>query len=878
MDNTNKQKIVEAIWADPGRVFGCDFRQSGAFFENKRGGEYDETGKIRIALTSTQTNIMVFYNGASRAEKCDVFTYLADYVLHTAGFWETLTRCAEIYGVQLELSHAERQKMSRQQLAREVAPSLVEALRLNPGGEVAAYVTKARGLNIDEHFGELSEKALQRVAEVLKMKERAYSNEDLRALGLTRERAAQGYNLVIPYYHNGQVVGFVFRNIAKDFKGPKYLYSEDLGRKGYCHNLTIGEPAVFVEGQLDAIRLTQAGVKNVIAMGGAKINEEIVKLLKGRNITQITYIPDLEYNEKGEKKTKIIKDAMAGFLGAQVDGEPVVKNLCVVELTAPQGANLNGLKIDADTFGKMNGNEALRVEVELNAVTSWHWELSDLIYQAKANAKANGAVNNSWFQSEFDKIYNRCGNFYERQRIKEHIKNEPIYAEFGITPQALEDIDEWTRNREYNNQVKAISEELKTAVEKGVNPVTVAKVSARLSDIQGTNTREAWERQLNQSYEDELKDIAAQPETLKTRWELGNISKQGTFIKYEDIEYWPADLSVYCAPTSHGKTMFLMQSALDAVQANDKTYIYVSCEENKRQLLERALNVYLNIDTTESGKDQNGDYCFIRGARKRAIKAALKGADTCSGYPEPFMGLSEHFAELKARILEGARRYGDAIRPRLIMIHTDASAESIAANISHYVKQYRAQGVEVGGVFVDYMQLLTSENKTFSRTDELKDVCKALKGCAARLELPLILAAQLNRTAIAEGIDTVTVANIGEGADIERIAHDLYMIWQVDKTKRDNYFTWVEVKKDNGATREKWKYERGGERSNRIFTKPDPLRPHEEDGHSTRELKAGYMYVEQLKARDGRSGGWGLFPFDGERGRIGAIDKNKMSE
>ena len=42
------------------------------------------------------------------------------------------------------------------------------------------------------------------------------------------------------------------------------------------------------------------------------------------------------------------------------------------------------------------------------------------------------------------------------------------------------------------------------------------------------------------------------------------------------------------------------------------------------------------------------------------------------------------------------------------------------------------------------------------------------------------------------------------------------------------------------------------------------------------ELKMGYLYVEQMKARDGRSDGWGLFPFDGERGFIGNNDINEM--
>ena len=44
------------------------------------------------------------------------------------------------------------------------------------------------------------------------------------------------------------------------------------------------------------------------------------------------------------------------------------------------------------------------------------------------------------------------------------------------------------------------------------------------------------------------------------------------------------------------------------------------------------------------------------------------------------------------------------------------------------------------------------------------------------------------------------------------------------------------------------------------------------------ELKTGYLYIEQMKARDGKTDGWGLFPFDGEQGKIGTIDVEIMAK
>lgn len=903
MTNQNKQRIVNAIWENPTKVFGCPFRTTGKFQENKAGGEYQETGKIRICLTSSGENIMVFYNGSSREEKCDVFTYLGDYVFRTHDFRETLERCAAEYCIQLEYSEHQLELVNRERLARIVCESLLESLRKNPTGETATYLREVREMEpTGKYFGELSEAALTRINDVLALKNQRATHADLTALGLTHERVKEGYKLVMPYYRNGIVRGFVFRNIRKDCE-PKdrYRYSKDLGRGGYCDFLSIGDPVTIVEGQFDAIRLMQAGVNNVVAIGGAKIGEDIAKLLAARNISAVTYVPDLEFDEKGVQKTKLIDEAIKGFLSVKVDGEPVIKNLYIAELSAPQGANLNGLKIDADEYGKINGN-AMLVESINTPVVSWDYELQRLRNEAYKIEQRDGSINIAWFQREFDAIYNRYANPYERQRIKEYINSDEAkqtFEPFGVTVEALTDIDDNARNREYVNRVAQCATELDDAIKKGANPVRIAEISAQLVAAQGSNTREEWDRQLNESYDDELQAIANQPETLKSRWELGNIAKGGKYVKYTNIEYYPADLSVFCASTSHGKTMFLMQSALDMVRDNpDKTFLYVSCEEYKPQLTERALNVYLDIPTTASGREKDvmpsdtpftNPYCFIEQTRKRAIKTTIKGYKLCEGYPTQLGGMfakSEHFEALSKRIDEGIKEYGRVVRPRLKFIHTDATAESITANLLYFVEKYRNEGKTIGAIFLDYMQLLNSETKHFSRTDELKDVCKALKRVAVSLEIPLVIGAQLNRSSIKDGIDDITVANLGESADIERIAHDLYFIWQIDKTKRDNYFKIGEKTKEvegkNGKIERKktgeqveiWDYSKQGDRSNRIFTRTDEHSVF----YSQRELKTGYMYVEQLKARDGKSSGWGLFPFDGERGHIGAIDTAAMAK
>lgn len=878
MANENKQAVVNAIWSNPQPAFGCAFIQANRFWSNLPNDEYDERGKIRLALTRGGENIMVFYNGSSREEHTDVFTYLQQYRLSTSTFGETLRALAELYNLPLEFTDVERRKMARTELARELAPSFVEALRQHPDGATAQYIRDKRRLIPDAHFGELTADVLKRALDHLNNRGISYDNNDLEALGLTAKRANAGYNCLIPYTVNGHVVGFLTRYTGTNPTFHKYLYSSDMGRGGYCDTLTFGKPAVIVEGPMDAIRLIQLGVENVVAIGGAKIGEEIGRLLRSHGIVEVFYIPDHETDTNKQRETSLVVDAIKAFQSVRVDDTPVVERLYIVDLPAPQDwtkypkygndGTLKGYKIDADAYGAEHPDE-LRGLVDMGGRVSWEWELEQLMAWAVAQDAATGSVGYNDFQKRFNDIYTRCGSVYERERIRQHVRGNKVFEAFGITPQSCEHADEWQRVSEYNDRVRAAASDLNRAVQEQADPETVAAIVRRLNDAQGANTRDEWASQLAETFDDELEAIREQPDTLKTRWEVGNIDKRTEqYRRYERIEFYPADIEVFCAPTSHGKTMILFQSAFDLIRDTNKTFLFVSCEENKRQLVERALNVFIDIPTTPNGKDEHGRYCFITGTRKKAIKAAIRDAVAPDEYGG-LMGVSEHFDAVKQAVQRQIQAYRDNVRPRLKFVHTEASAESICNNVVRFVEEYRNNGVEVGGVFVDYMQLLTTDAAKYSRHDELKDICKALKDCAARIELPVIIAAQLNREVLRPqvGLDNISEANIGEGADIERIAHDIYLVWQVDRTQLQQYYTTPNNGGDPQLNPSKL-----GLRSRRLFTRGEIGQP------ETAELKTGYIYIEQMKARDGKTGGWGLFPFDGERGRIGSIDTDKMKD
>ncbi len=871
MKDNNKFAVIRAIWNDPALIFNTPFKATGTRRqETARGGTY-QAGAIALTTDEERRNITVHGNTNSgfAGQKMDIFTYTSQ-TFGCGGFKETLMYLANLYSVQMELTEDFTQKLTRERLAREVAPVLIKSLQGNPEGEASQYLT-ARGLQIDDHFGELTDASIKAVYKHLKEQGLRYSAEDLTALGITEERAKQGYHAVIMNKQNGIVNGFIYRNTTPNApNADRYRASKGIDRV-YCERLTTGAPAYVVEGEIDAITLLQATKDycNAVAMGGANNADTVARILKGHGIKSVVYIPDVEFTTTGARDYEKIFRALTALQSATVNGEKVIADLRISELSTEAGE-----KMDVNKYAKIHTPVSLCVEINGN-VTSWYdYELKRLEQWREESAEGWHVA--EAFRDRFKNIYNRCGEF-EREAVKRIIAEREIYKIHDVTPSALAYIDKWATERDYSNRVKALSDDLRKAVEDGANPAVIADISAKLTGIQSADVRNEWNAQINTPFGAILEAIAEQPETIKTKWEVGTLKttkqafpKRGEAREYSkkaDIVFASGDVTIFCAPTSHGKTMFLFQAVLDCIKNTDKTFLYVSFEESQRQLAERAINAYIDIPTTKDGT-HNVNPCFKRGERRKAILYAIR--ELTKKYADPNKKLEidiRLFTEIERQI----KQYETAIAPRLKMVKVDASAESVRDRITQFCDEQEQAGAKVGAVFVDYMQLMRTDANSYSRHDELKDICTILKKCAEVANIPVIVCAQFNRESFRTGIDQLSVANIGEGADIERIARDVFLIWQTDKT---NLSIYVDNKHADDCTDDEIIIDprNVGLRANRILAKGDI------SDKNKRKLKRGYMYVEQLKSRYGETGGWALYPYDGERGFIGEIDSKKMVE
>lgn len=805
---------------------------------------------------------------------------LIQYLTRTLGLYddaETLKELAHRYGITWEESAEQAGRRRRADLARIAAP-ILEAEAKDPANantEGAKYI-KRRGWDKFQAVGLITGKAIKTIVEAAKTAQEERTEEeiynDLRALLYVGEDGNTTRPVTLTNYTDGRADAFAVRSTDPDTTERKYLFSAGGGRKPFCNELADGRRAVVVEGQADALRLQSLGVANVISFGNSTPGAELFKLLQRHAITDVVYIPDVEILGDGTRKTELMDRAAEALAGATDEsGDPLNLRVYVADLGADGlGA---GAKMDADSWGlKATPEEA--AELVANAPRLWWWRLERIQDETIRRSQAGQLTPEEAqrIQARVIEIYQAERRPEDRQAIRNYITASVVsdgrevgplgfYSSLNITPRVLDEYDTIERNKQYNAEAREIAEEMKRATEGGANPAALSALAARLQALnaKGSGTRQEWEKQTARNWSDELEDMRNQRDALDvTRWPLGCFTDPKTNIKSEwrqrrgcCVQFWPADITTFCAPTSHGKTMILFQSMLYLAQDDRdagrfRKYLYISMEETHAQLLTRALNAYAT-----------GEHLDAEGlaGRKELIKKRLKGEKPTARAYGSGGGTADVTEAVTAEIDAAADDFQNNVFPRLDLIHTEAPTEAITSTITQYVNRYAADGVEVGAVFVDYSQLLTSEERSSARNYELKTICKLLKETAAALGIPFVIAAQLNRISISDTLDEITMANIGEGADIERISHDIYLVWQTDKTNADRY-----TKEDEATLKNEAR-----SRARRVLTfNPDSGRI---------ERRGGYLYVERIKAREGITDVWALLPYDGPSGKIKGTDE-----
>jgi DNA primase catalytic core len=598
------------------------------------------------------------------------------------------------------------------------------------------------------------------------------------------------HSLTIPYRSGGSVKGFKFRTTGD--ATPKYLNSTGLDRIGGFFNL-LGikgdKDVVIVEGELDSLSATARGVENIVATGGSSIASDQVKDAIKRGAKSFTLCLDTEPG-KEEETAKRLTSAIEVIMGEGVNRVYIV--------TLP---DLGGGKTDPDRLIKESGVDAF-MEAIKRALPYYEYKLQETLNKYGKIEEDRGLQPKD-IDSLLDEVVETASHIpdaTDRDRYKKLFTSLEAIKELGISEESLSiTVDRLTSTRDKEAQAKDFKKLLSEATQlqdKGETDKALELLDSKVKEVKLKDKVTEFSSLMKPIKEDELKERQAnKPESLNSGYTIGG----------EPLLLPSGAISILTAPTSHGKTTFLINLALNVAQEypDKETYLF-SYEEDGDSILINTLNTYLDEEISSNNRRTLKSY-FTTGSTEY-IKTQSR----------------DYFTTNKDKF------FRELIETRRLNINYSSYNSDTIIEAIRYLHKH----AKPGAIFIDYIQLLNlpeGKYKTYSRQEEIKEICIALKDVAVETGLPIILGAQFNREVVNQL--RIHATKIGEAGDIERIANLIVGFW-------NNNFKPLATEGELN------------EINNKGATTPDTL------------------YTTILKNRGGRVGLEEILSFNGNTGRI----------
>lgn len=628
------------------------------------------------------------------------------------------------------------------------ASAMQRDLLTDAGKEVAAYLRNVRGYGEDfiegAALGYVSKEMADRLRPLFSYKDStgAERNSFNRDIGTV-------YQLAIPYRSAGRLRGFVFRCIdesllTKDGKRMgKYVDAFISGKDSKNYHLfgltglrlTQARDITIVEGELDALRAQFAGLENVVAVSGNNLSSDALDEAKKKGVRRVTMLLDRDDTEQGRRNTRekvkravtTIKAAgLEAFVATFEDGEE---------------------KMDVDAFLRDHTGEELKTIIS-RANYGALAILDKIVYDAIDRGEATPKNLDEMKAQAYDLANDRhlC-NGMERDLIIGSLANvltqvtgvevskDTIMQE---ADDAVRDIDERMRVREYASTFRDASRMASDGDVAGA----LALIERKEREIGRAGREAEYAKDMAlPTDEDIIGDFSEAPTGVKTSFTFGQGNNVQPFIIPSGA------LTYVCGQPSHGKSRLLENMAIDIAKgATDEAVLYYSYEEDARSVKMQLLNVFANMHLSRNNINtiktyyKTGSNAFFTGGTFEAFKEKER----------------EFFALLKSG--------------RLRVFHRNLDGTELTEHIRYFNRNMR-----VKAVFIDYVQLIHKKGSRLQRKDEIKEICEELMEVAVETGLPIVLAAQLNRSA--KSPLEMTVQNIAEASDIEQSANVVMLIW-----------------------------------------------------------------------------------------------------
>ena len=750
-------------------------------FVKKTGGGWKSHRKLDGSLSDRADKTVVTKKVPHRAmEQGGESVSLIDLYMKKNGsqsFIKAVEDIARTLGKQLpplENSAEYEAYLKRVEAMEKTASTMQRELFTDEGKAVADYLMNVRGYDKPfiewGGFGYVSQKTAEALRPLFTWKdsdgkERNHFNG---AIGTV-------YQMAIPYRSAGRLRGFVFRCIdesllTKDGKRMgKYVDAFISGKDSKNYHLfgltglrlTQARDITIVEGELDALRAQFSGVENVVAVSGNNLSAEALEEAKRKGVRRVTMLLDRDDSESGRRATREkVKRAVSTIKFSGLES---------FVATFEEGDR----KMDVDLYLRDHTGEDLKTLIrraDFGALAIFDKILHDAIDrdegldeatpknidEMKAQAYELANDRNLCSGMERDLIIGRLSDVLT-QVMGVEVSKETVEEE---ADEAVRDIDERRKVREYASTFREASR----MASEGDVAGAMDFIRKKEKEIGRAGRETEYSRDMAlPTDEDIIGDFSEAPTGVKTSFTFGQGNNEQPFIIPSGA------LTYICGQPSHGKSRLLENMAIDIAKcATDEAVLYYSYEEDARSVKMQLLNVFANMYLSRNNISTIKTYYKTGGAENYFVDHSFEDFKRKE---------SEFFALLKSG--------------RLRVFHKNLDGTELTEHI-----RYFHRNMKVKAVFIDYVQLIHKKGSRLQRKDEIKEICEELMEVAVETGLPIVLAAQLNRSA--KSPLEMTVQNIAEASDIEQSANVVMLIWNsVVKPLPEStaYYTGKEQKK-----------------------------------------------------------------------------------
>lgn len=563
------------------------------------------------------------------------------------------------------------------------------------------------------------------------------------------DASKEEHRLFIPWFSNGNVTNLKARSIL-DSPAVKYRNWDESSSGMFnlpgCRRSQISR-LVIVEGEIDCIAATtmlKGFEVDVVAAGRIDIKKEQAEACKAAGYRNVTICFDADAGKdnrsKIERAISILESV--GF-----------EDIFILEMPQVEGG-----KVDPAALRMIPTGVASFIDAFNKAIASHTYQLNGIKNSFNVQRLPSGELVPRLQREMLQEVIATAGSIGSMENREAFIHAaKPVLESNGITTTAWEEEVERRAKERSENRTKEQLKELNATMAERITAGDIPAAQRIAAKIQQLGNVASFDNSTKPySIQQWQSDLLKQAPLLKTG-----------FPSLDRVVGFPSgNLSIIAGRPSHGKTSFMQNSILKAVEANPgKTFLYFNYEEPQQKIVAKFLNIQANFNFTTYGRhDASG--------RTNKMPAEMERRGNVD-YIE-FLGrtdalfINDEELQAASTTLDSYFSEQEERRARLYVDCNTYSLENLIAKI-----HAACDRCDVGGIYVDYIQKIRPE-KNMEMRMAMVEASRALQTAAKDCGIPIIAGAQFRRDAAGAGFSKLqrpTLEMLKESGSLEEDAN-----------------------------------------------------------------------------------------------------------